>query len=73
MERRQKSEPTVYPSGSVGDLVARYRKSDEFTRLSEGTQSNYEVTMRRFEAHDTWAWWQSAISLPSPCRPRATR
>jgi hypothetical protein len=34
--------------------IARYRRSDEFTRLSDGTQSNYEVTMRRFEAHETW-------------------
>jgi len=31
-----------------------YRHSDEFNRLSGGTQTNYEVTMRRFEAHDTW-------------------
>jgi integrase len=54
VERRQTSEPTTYPAGSTGDLIARYRKSDEFKRLSEGTQSNYEVTMRRFEAHDTW-------------------
>jgi hypothetical protein len=36
---------------SVGDV---YRASDEFKRLSEGTQSNYEVTMRRFEHPETW-------------------
>jgi integrase len=54
LERRQSSAPTAYPAGSIGDLIARYRRSDEFTRLSEGTQTNYEVTMRRFEAHDTW-------------------
>ena len=54
VERRQSSAPTAYPAGSMSDLIARYRRSDEFTRLSEGTQSNYEVTMRRFEAHDTW-------------------
>jgi hypothetical protein len=54
VERRQTSEPTIYPPGSIGDLIARYRRGDEFTRLSEGTRSNYEVTMRRFEAHDTW-------------------
>src|SRR6266699_1965182 len=52
VERRQSSAPTG--AGSIGDLISRYRGSDEFTRLSEGTQSNYEVTMRRFEAHDTW-------------------
>jgi integrase len=54
VERRQTSKPTTYPPGSIGDLIARYRRSDEFTRLSEGARSNYEVTMRRFEAHDTW-------------------
>src|SRR5258708_27564827 len=53
VERRQTSEPTTYPPGSIGDLIARYRRSDEFTRLSDGTQSNYEVTMRRFGAHET--------------------
>ena len=54
VERRQSSAPSVYPPGSIGDLVARYRDSDEFKRLSDGTRTNYEVTIRRFEAHDTW-------------------
>jgi hypothetical protein len=54
VERRRSSAPTPYPAGSIGDLISRYRGSDEFARLSEGTQSNYEVTMHRFEAHDTW-------------------
>jgi integrase len=54
VKRRQTSAPTAYPAGSIGDLIARYRISDEFTRLSEGTQSNYEVTMRRFEDPETW-------------------
>ena len=54
VQRRQSSAPTAYPAGSIGDLVARYRESDEFKRLSEGTQANYGVHMRRFEAHDTW-------------------
>jgi hypothetical protein len=40
VKRRQTSAPTVFPNGSIGDLVARYRKSDEFTRNAEGTQSN---------------------------------
>jgi hypothetical protein len=54
VERRRNSTPTSYPAGSIGDLITGYRASDEFKRLSEGTQSNYEVHMRRFEAHDTW-------------------
>lgn len=44
--------PADLPTG--GALIARYRDSDEFKRLSEGTQSNCEVHMRRFEATETW-------------------
>ena len=54
VEPRRNSTPTSCSAGSIGDLVTRYRASDEFKRLSEGTQSNYEVHVRRFEAHDTW-------------------
>lgn len=54
VKRRQASSPTVYPTGSVGDLVTRYRNSEEFKALGDGTRRNYEVTMRRFESHETW-------------------
>lgn len=54
VKRRQTTEVTVYPIGSVGDLVERYRKSEEFKQLAEGTRTNYEVHMRRFQAHDAW-------------------
>jgi integrase len=54
VERRQTSEPTVYSAGSVGDLIVRYRKSEEFKKNAEGTQSNYEVHMRRFEDMELW-------------------
>lgn len=54
VKRRQTTEVTVYPSGSVGDLIARYRNSEEFKRLADGTHSNYEVHMRRFAATNTW-------------------
>lgn len=54
VKRRQSSPSTTYPAGSIGDMISRYRDSDEFKRLGEGTQSNYEVHMRRFEARDTW-------------------
>lgn len=56
VERRQQAVPTVYPAGSVGDLIVRYRDSDEFKRLAAGTQSNYEVHMRRFEAAGAWGF-----------------
>ena len=51
LDRLQKLAPT---SGSIGDLVQRYRDSEEFKQLSDGTRTNYEVHMRRFEDHDTW-------------------
>jgi integrase len=54
VERRRTAAPTTYPPGSIGDLIARYRSSEEFKQLSEGSQTNYEVTMRRFEDHATW-------------------
>ncbi|WP_194474594.1 hypothetical protein [Bradyrhizobium sp. CCBAU 51753] len=54
VERRRVAAPTTYPAGSVGDLVTRYRDSEEFKSNSDGTQSNYEVTMRRFEDRDNW-------------------
>jgi len=54
VERRQTETPTAYPTGSIGDLISRYRASDEFERLSDGTRSNYEVTMRRLEDREGW-------------------
>jgi integrase len=54
VKRRQDSTPTTYPAGSIGDLISRYRASDEFKRTAAGTQSNYEVHMRRFEDKGTW-------------------
>jgi integrase len=54
LPRRVKTGVWPIPAGSIGDLVARYRDSDEFKRLSDGTRTNYEVTMRRFEARATW-------------------
>jgi|SRR5579859_1208151 len=54
VERRQMSEPTAFPPGSIGDLIVRYRESEEFKQNSEGTQSNYEVHMRRFESRENW-------------------
>ncbi|WP_316158501.1 MULTISPECIES: hypothetical protein [unclassified Bradyrhizobium] len=49
VERRQASVRTAFPAGSIGDLISRYRASDEFKRLADGTRTNYEVTMRRME------------------------
>ncbi|MGJ4883030.1 hypothetical protein [Bradyrhizobium sp. HKCCYLRH1065] len=49
VERRQASIRTGFPAGSIGDLISRYRASDEFKRLADGTRTNYEVTMRRME------------------------
>jgi hypothetical protein len=34
VERRRNSTPTSYPAGSIGDLITRYRASDEFKRAA---------------------------------------
>ncbi|MGN8547207.1 hypothetical protein ACQPTN_21405 [Bradyrhizobium sp. 13971] len=54
VDRYERMAPTACPPGSVGDLVARYRASEEFIRLAEGTRSNYEVHMRRMEHREAW-------------------
>ena len=54
VERRQKEVPTGYMPGSIGDLVARYRNSQDFGKLADGTHRNYEVHMRRFEDKEAW-------------------
>jgi hypothetical protein len=54
IERLQRSDPAVCPPGSIGDLVSRYRGSEEFKKNSEGTKTNYEVHMRRFEDPEGW-------------------
>lgn len=54
LDRLRKMGATSCPPGSIGDLISRYRDSEEFKSNAEGTRSNYEVHMRRFEDHDTW-------------------
>jgi hypothetical protein len=54
VERRIADIPTIFPSGSVGELVERYRASEEFKSKSESTQSSYGVHLRRFSAPEAW-------------------
>jgi hypothetical protein len=54
VERRASSVPTIFPAGSVGDLVERYRASEEFKGLAESTQSSYGVSLNRFKAVEAW-------------------
>lgn len=54
VDRLKLATPTAFPPGSIGDLIARYRDSDEFKKNADGTQTNYEVHMRRFEDPETW-------------------
>lgn len=57
VERRQGEVRTaafVYPVGSVGALVDRYRGSEDFGRLTPKTQSTYGVHLDRFADHETW-------------------
>jgi integrase len=64
VERRQASAPTACLPGSVGDLIARYRDSEEFKKNAEGTRSNYEVHMRRFEAAEGWGTLPARNLMP---------
>jgi integrase len=46
---KEKRKPKLSKVGAVCSLIEKYRASDEFKRLSDGTRTNYEVHMRRFE------------------------
>ena len=54
VERRTSSIPTIFPAGSVGDLVERYCASEEFKSLAESTQSSYGVSLNRLKAVEAW-------------------
>jgi hypothetical protein len=54
VERRTADIPTTFPVGSVGDLVERYRASEEFKSKSSSTQSSYSVHLRRFSSPEAW-------------------
>jgi hypothetical protein len=54
LERLQNLAQAACPAGSIGDLITRYRASEEFKKNSESTKSNYEVHMRRFENREGW-------------------
>lgn len=71
VERLQNATPTAYPPGSIGDLIARYRDSEEFKKNADGTQSNYEVSMRRFE--DRAGWGLLAVRKLEPIMVQALR
>lgn len=42
------------PQGTVASLVARYRLSDDFLRLTPSTRTVYEVSLRRIESPAGW-------------------
>jgi hypothetical protein len=54
VERRTSDVPTIFPAGSVGQLVEHYRASEEFKSKSGSTQSSYSVHLRRFSAPEAW-------------------
>lgn len=52
VERLRRPVETSYSPGSVGDLVARFRASQEFKTLAPATRANYGTHLNRFIA--TW-------------------
>lgn len=64
VERRRSATPTTYPIGTVGDLVARWRDSEDFKVLSDSTRASYGVSLRRFEAAETWGFLRARDLTP---------
>lgn len=54
VERRQSERPIIFTVGSVGDLVRRYRASEDFGRLAAKTQATYGVHLDRFANAEAW-------------------
>lgn len=54
----------VYPAGSVGALIKRYRDSGDFKGLADKTRQTYGVHLRRFEAPEAWGFLQARDLAP---------
>lgn len=63
VERRRQAS-LVYPDRSVGDVVARYRASQEFLSLAEKTQRTYAVHLDRFVKPQAWGLFRAADLTP---------
>lgn len=55
--------------GSIGELVRKFRSSDEFQRLEASTKRNYDVSLRRFES----AWGRLPAKDLQPVAVMAAR
>lgn len=44
----------LYPVGTVGELVTRYRLSEDFAKLADKTKSTYSVHLDRFADREAW-------------------
>jgi integrase len=54
---RVMSVQITFPNRSIGDLIDRYRKSEEFKRLSESTQTSYNIHLKRFAKTEAWGMY----------------
>ena len=62
VERRKKRQPIVYPTGSVGELVIKFRggvegdsaPSEDYAKLATKTKSTYGVHLDRFADREAW-------------------
>ena len=70
-EKRRRS--AMFPAGSVGDLVERYRASEEFKSKSDSTRSSYGVHLRRFSAPEAWGLFAFGILRQPACWPLVMR
>ena len=53
VERCRRSQ-LVYPQGSVGELVMRFRCSEDYLGLAEKTRRTYDVHLDRFAKPEAW-------------------
>lgn len=67
VKRRQGEVPPTFPTGSVADLVTRYRASYEYQKLSESSKSAYDVTLNRFIRPDGWGLLRARDLTPAAC------
>jgi integrase len=68
LERLQQTD-TVFPNGSVGDLVQQYRDSPEFDGLSLSTKTSYNIQLNRFVDN----WGPYGVSEVTPIAVMAVR
>jgi hypothetical protein len=51
---RLSAADVVYPAGTIGNLIERYRADDAYSSLAPSTKRTYDVTLNRFARPGAW-------------------